>query len=135
MVDDPFDYDEEFNYFDHLWTPDEHDGWTWVQTMSLAPETYSLFDAHGELMGDVYQRGNRVICWAPRSPGPRKPTEAKRMSANTDSTTRGSAGAISRRSVRRSATGCGANKKTASTSPCCGTRTRTTSRPATDTTR
>ena len=65
MADDLFGYDEEFNYFDHLWTPDEHDGWTWVQTMAFAPETYSLFDAHGELMGAVYQRWNRVICWAP----------------------------------------------------------------------
>ena len=65
MADDLFGYDEEFNYYDHLWTPVEHDGWTWVQTMTAAPETYSLFDAHGELMGDVYQRWDRVICWAP----------------------------------------------------------------------
>ena len=65
MAPDLFGYDEEFNYFDHLWKPDEHDGWTWVQTMTASPETYSLFDASGELMGDVYQRWNRVICWAP----------------------------------------------------------------------
>ena len=65
MADDPFDCDVELNVFDHLWKPVEHDGWTWVQTMTAAPETYSLFDASGELMGDVYQRWNRVICWAP----------------------------------------------------------------------
>ena len=62
---DLFDCDVELNVFDHLWTPVEHDGWTWVQTMPAAPETYSLFDASGELMGVVYQRYNRVICWAP----------------------------------------------------------------------
>ena len=65
MADDPFDCDVELNVFDHLWKPDEHDGWTWVQTMAFAPETYSLFDAHGELMGKVYLRWNTVICWAP----------------------------------------------------------------------
>ena len=65
MADDLFDCDVELNVFDHLWKPVEHDGWTWVQTMTAAPETYSLFDASGELMGDVYQRWDRVICWAP----------------------------------------------------------------------
>ena len=65
MADEPFDYEDEFNEFDYLWKPVEHDGWTWLQTMTAAPETYSLFDAHGELMGAVYQRWNRVICWAP----------------------------------------------------------------------
>ena len=65
MADNLFGYDEELNVFDHLWKPVEHDGWTWVQTITGAPENYLLFDAHGELMGDVYQRGDRVICWAP----------------------------------------------------------------------
>ena len=65
MADDPFDCDVELNVFDHLWKPVEHDGWTWVQTITAAPENYLLFDASGELMGDVYQRWNRVICWAP----------------------------------------------------------------------
>ena len=65
MAPDLFGYPDEFGYFDHLWTPVEHDGWTWVQTMPAIPETYSLFDEHGELMGDVYQRWTRVICWAP----------------------------------------------------------------------
>lgn len=65
MANDLFGYPDEFGYFDHLWKPEQHDGWTWVQTMTLAPETYSLVGADGELMGDVYQRGSRVICWAP----------------------------------------------------------------------
>ena len=66
MADDIFGIeDDDFNYFEHLWTPEEHDGWTWVQTMSACPETYSMFDADGELMGAVYQRWDRVICWAP----------------------------------------------------------------------
>ena len=65
MADNLLGIDEDFGYFDHLWTPEEHDGWTWVQTMSACPETWSLFDADGELMGDVYQRWDRVICWAP----------------------------------------------------------------------
>ena len=65
MADDLFGYPDEFGYFDHLWKPERHDGWTWVETMPAAPETYSLFDADGELMGAVYQRWTRVICWAP----------------------------------------------------------------------
>lgn len=65
MANDIFGIDDEINYFEHLWTPEEHDGWTWVQTMTASPETYSLFDKDGELMGDVYQRWDRVICWAP----------------------------------------------------------------------
>ena len=65
MADDLFGYPDEFGDLDRLWKPERHDGWTWVQTMTAAPETYLLFDASGELMGDVYQRWNRVICWAP----------------------------------------------------------------------
>ena len=37
MADDLFGYDEEFNYYDHLWKPVEHDGWTWVQTITFRP--------------------------------------------------------------------------------------------------
>ena len=48
-----------------MWRPVERHGWTWVQTMDGAPETYSLLDAAGELMGMVYQRFSRVVCWAP----------------------------------------------------------------------
>lgn len=48
-----------------LWEPQEMFGWTWLPTIDGAPETYSLLDASGELMGDVYQRFGRVICWAP----------------------------------------------------------------------
>ena len=56
---------DPYDDYDFLFVPEGHDGWTWVQTMLVAPETYSLFDADGELMGEVYQRFNRVICWAP----------------------------------------------------------------------
>ena len=48
-----------------LFTSVEQHGWTWVETMVAAPETYSLLDADGELMGSVYHRFGRVICWAP----------------------------------------------------------------------
>ena len=57
-----FDY---YDFPDELWKPREHDGWTWVQTDPGAPEGYSLFDADGELMGPLYNRFNRVICWSP----------------------------------------------------------------------
>ena len=57
--DDPHDYP------DQLWRPIERHGWTWVQTMAVSPETHSLFDADGELMGEAHQRFGRVICWAP----------------------------------------------------------------------
>ena len=134
MADDIFGYDEDFDYFAHLWKPERHDGWTWVQKMTASPETYSLFDADGELMGDVYQRWDRVICWAPFTWA----EEAYRSHEDVGAygfDDEGSASAISRRSARRSATGCGASRKTASTSPCCGTRTRTTTRPVMVTTR
>ena len=65
MADNIFGIEDDFDYFAHLWKPEEHDGWIWVQTMSACPETWSLFDADGELMGAVYQRWDRVICWAP----------------------------------------------------------------------
>ena len=48
-----------------LFTSVEQHGWTWVERMAAAPETWSLLDADGELMGSVYQRFDRVICWAP----------------------------------------------------------------------
>lgn len=48
-----------------LWQPKEAFGWTWLCTMNSSPETYSLFDSDGELLGHVYQRSGRVICWAP----------------------------------------------------------------------
>ena len=56
------DYDE---FDENMWKPRELFGWTWVKTGSGAPECYSLFDADGELMGCVYNRYGRVICWAP----------------------------------------------------------------------
>ena len=56
---------DEFRERSYLFEPVEQHGWTWVPTMEAAPETWSLLDADGELMGDVYQRFNRVICWAP----------------------------------------------------------------------
>lgn len=56
---------EWLNEGPELFTPVEQHGWTWVETMVASPETYSLLDADGELMGDVYQRFNRVFCWAP----------------------------------------------------------------------
>ena len=27
MADDIFGYDDDFDYFAHLWKPEEHDGW------------------------------------------------------------------------------------------------------------
>ena len=48
-----------------LWQPNQVFGWSWLCTMDFAPETYSLLDSDGELFGSVYQRFNRVICWAP----------------------------------------------------------------------
>ena len=56
---------EWLNEGPELFTSVEQHGWTWVETGIASPETYSLLDADGELMGDVYQRFNRVICWAP----------------------------------------------------------------------
>ena len=37
MADNMFGMDDYFGYFDHVWKPEEHDGWTWVQTMSALP--------------------------------------------------------------------------------------------------
>ena len=59
------DYEQWFNEEPELFTSAEQHGWTWVETMVASPETYSLLDADGELMGSVYQRFNRIICWAP----------------------------------------------------------------------
>ena len=62
---DQTDLEDFYDAYDQLWRPVEAHGWTWVQTMNYAPELHSLFDGDGELMGEVYQRFNRVICWAP----------------------------------------------------------------------
>ena len=62
---DQTDLEDFYDAYGHLWRPVEAHGWTWVQTMNYAPELHSLFDGDGELMGEVYQRFNRVICWAP----------------------------------------------------------------------
>ena len=62
---DPTDLDDFYHAYDQLWRPVARHGWTWVPTMDYAPETYSLLDADGELIGAAYQRYNRVICWAP----------------------------------------------------------------------
>lgn len=51
------------------WQPNEAFGWTWVCTMDSSPEIFSLFDSDGELVGHVYQRAGRVICWAPYTLG------------------------------------------------------------------
>lgn len=56
---------DEFRERSYCFEPVEQHGWTWVCTMEAAPETWSLLDADGELMGAFYQRFNRVICWAP----------------------------------------------------------------------
>ena len=66
-MDDDFDFDQWYwdSYESGLWRPFELHGWTWVPKMYGAPELYSLLDADGELVGEVYQRFGRVICWAP----------------------------------------------------------------------
>ena len=66
-MDDDLDFDDLYRDAceSRLWRPYEQHGWTWVPKMGGAPELYSLLDADGELMGDVYQRFGRVICWAP----------------------------------------------------------------------
>ena len=46
-------------------SPVEQHGWTLVRTMGRAPELHSLFDADGELVGEVCQRFGRVTSWAP----------------------------------------------------------------------
>ena len=56
---------ENSDPYDDLWAPREAYGWTWVQTMDGTPETHSPLDRDGELMAHVYNRWNRVICWAP----------------------------------------------------------------------
>ena len=58
-------WDDRIRAMHELWQPNEAFGWTWLCTMDSVPETYSLFDSNRELMGHVYQRFNRVICWAP----------------------------------------------------------------------
>ena len=66
---DEDDWDEEEHdwamQMHEPWQPNEAFGWTWLCTMGGAPEMFSLFDSQGELLGHVYQRFNRVICWAP----------------------------------------------------------------------
>ncbi len=56
---------ENSNPYEDLWVPREAYGWTWVHTTAGTPETHSLLDRDGELMAHVYNRWNRVICWAP----------------------------------------------------------------------
>ena len=55
---------EDSGPYRNLWVPRDAYGWTWVQTMFGAPETYSLLDCDGELMAHVYNRRDTVICWA-----------------------------------------------------------------------
>ena len=64
VLDDE-DWDESIRAMYELWQPSEAFGWTWLCTMDGSPEAYSLFDSQGELLGHVYQRFRRVICWAP----------------------------------------------------------------------
>lgn len=64
--DDEFFLDEGYiNPLFTCWRLTDAFGWTWLPTMPGSPEVYSLFDANGELIGHVYQRFDRVICWAP----------------------------------------------------------------------
>ena len=64
VLDDE-DWDESTRAMHELWQPSKAFGWTWLCTMDGSPEMYSLFDSQGELLGHVYQRFRRVICWAP----------------------------------------------------------------------
>ena len=64
-VPDEEDWDESIRAIHRLLQPSEAFGWTWLCTMGGAPEEYFLFDSEGELLGHVYQRFSRVICWAP----------------------------------------------------------------------
>ena len=66
-MDDDLDSDAPYwEDFDSAhWEPVERHGWTWVPRGGSFPELHSLLDADGELMGTVYQRFGRVICWAP----------------------------------------------------------------------
>lgn len=68
MYEDWDEYWEAEDFIDdrfRLWHPTDAFGWTWLPKMNGALETYSLLDADGELLGHVYQRFGRVICWAP----------------------------------------------------------------------
>ena len=58
-------WDDSIYAMQQEWQPTARFGWTWLCTMDFAPETYSLLDSDGELLGSVFQRFNRVICWAP----------------------------------------------------------------------
>ena len=62
---DVFDDPDYWGYDSGLWQPWQAHGWTWIRTSECAPEGYSLLDADGELWGHVYNRWDRVICWAP----------------------------------------------------------------------
>ena len=64
-VPDGEDWDESIRAIHRLLQPCESFGWTWLCTMGGAPEEYFLFDSEDELLGHVYQRFSRVICWAP----------------------------------------------------------------------
>ena len=69
MADDDViaDHDDYWRHSpeDDLWRPQQAHGWTWLQTALGAPECYSLLDGDGELLGHVYERRGRVLCWAP----------------------------------------------------------------------
>ncbi|MYJ73709.1 MAG: hypothetical protein F4089_00860 [Gammaproteobacteria bacterium] len=64
VTDDEF-WDDRIRAMHEPWQPSQAFGWTWLCTMGGAPETYSLFDSEGELLGHVYQRFSWVIGWAP----------------------------------------------------------------------
>lgn len=62
---DSCEFEEALYRLHEVWKPVNVFGWTWLTTSTGAPESYSLFDRGGELMGHVYQRFKRTICWAP----------------------------------------------------------------------
>ena len=62
---DVFDDADYWESESGLWKARQAHGWTWIRTSEFAPEGYSLLDADGELWGHVYNRWDRVICWAP----------------------------------------------------------------------
>lgn len=59
----PADEDlQEWMEIQKLWRPWEAHGWTWIQTALPFPETYSILDDRGELIGCVYLRWDVVNC-------------------------------------------------------------------------
>ena len=62
------DWTEDNDYIDERfkrWQPTDAFGWTWLPTMAGVLETYSMFDSAGEMLGHVFNRSSRLICWAP----------------------------------------------------------------------